>query len=266
MKKDIKNFLSLLKCPYTGSDLRYENDALYSAGGLKYNIVDGIADLISGQKSALQDKTDKGYKGISQKYYDKFVSNACIMKMLWGVDLGKAYSYFDRLYDYPDGLFLDIPCGTGLLSSQLYLTKPDSIFFAADHSMDMLIEAKKRCKQADIRNVVFVRADVLKLPFQTDSFDACFSLNGFHVFPHPDKAASEIASVMKKNATFVMTAACSEEKKISDFIMKHIMIPKGYINNRLPAKAYEKMIREAGLGITLTDKMGAMIYYRVIKE
>lgn len=266
MKVKINDIATYLKCPESCSELFVHDKILENSSGGKYEIVDGIADLATGNGSDNQSFIDKSYNKLYKKGYDRFISNHLIMKILWGVNLNRAYAYFDRLYDYPDGLFLDVPCGTGLHSTQLYLSKPDSIFVAADYSMNMLKEAKSRCKQADIRNVVFIRADVTNLPFIPECFDACFSLNGFHVFPQPQKAASEIASVMKKNATFAMTAACSEERKISDFVIKHIMIPKGYFNHRLPARTYEKMIREAGLGITLTEKMGAMIYCRAIKE
>jgi ubiquinone/menaquinone biosynthesis C-methylase UbiE len=259
MKVRINDISAILKCPESGADINIADDKAVSSKGTIFNISDGIIDLTRGEQTETQNNTAKSYDKVSEAGYDRFVSSPLIMKCLWGVSLNKAYAIYDKLYDYPDGIFLDVPCGTGLFSSQLYLSKPDSTFIAVDYSMGMLKAAKNRCRQSDIRNVVFVRADVANLPFKMNSFDACFSINGFHVFPDPVKAAYEIAAVLKKNAVMAVIAASSGERWFSDLIIKKVMLPKGLFNSKLPVSAYKAMFEAAGFGVT-TETMGAMMY------
>lgn len=259
MKARINDISTILKCPETGTDIIIKDNTAVSVSGLKYNIVDGIIDLTAGIKSSALDNTGKSYDKVSGTGYDRFVSSPLIMKCLWGVSLNKAYSIYDKLVDYPDGIFLDVPCGTGLFSSQLYLSKPDSTFVAVDYSMGMLKSAKKRCRQSDIHNVIFIRADVANLPFKINSFDACFSINGFHVFPNPGKAAMEISAALKKDAVMAVIAACSGERWLSDLIIRHVMLQRGLFNSKLPVSAYTTLFEAAGFSLHI-ETMGAMMY------
>jgi len=259
MKVRINDIASIFKCPESNTDIIINDNTATSRTGKKYNIDDGIIDLCPGSPSLSLDTTRKSYDKVATTGYDRFVSSHIIMKCLWGVNLNKAYSIYDRLYDYPDGIFLDVPSGTGLFSSQLYLSKPDSTFVAVDYSMGMLKEAKKRCKQSDIRNVVFVRADVANLPFRMNSFDACFSINGFHVFPDPVKAASEIESTLKKDAVMAVISACSGQRWFSDLIIRKVMLPRGLFNSELTVSDYMNLFETAGFDVRI-ETMGAMIY------
>ena len=259
MKVRLNDISNLLKCPVNGDDIIIRDKTATSVPGLSFSITDGIIDLVAGSGSDALGKMENSYNQIAENKYDRFVSSPLIMKLLWGVNLNKAYGIYDRLYDYPDGVYLDVPCGTGLFSSQLYLSKPDSTFVAVDYSMGMLVEAKKRCKQADIRNVVFVRADVANLPFKAGSFDACFSINGFHVFPEPAEAANEIANCLKNDAILAAITVCSGKRWFSDFVLRNVMLPKGLINNMIPVSEYQSIFTRAGFQFTF-EPMGAIIY------
>ena len=113
-----------------------------------------------------------------------------------------------KLLEIPGGWILDVPCGTGIFSTSVYKSNPASKFIAMDYSMGMLQAAQKKTRSKNIRNVIFIRADVGNIPLKDNSVDGSFSMAGFHAFPEPDKAAFEIGRVLKKKAPFTMTVAC----------------------------------------------------------
>jgi ubiquinone/menaquinone biosynthesis C-methylase UbiE len=185
------------------------------------------------------------YNRLDKKIYDFWVKNQLLMKLVWGVDLKELNPLSTRL----GSLFqdtkniLDVPCGTGGISLEVYKAFPDKQFIAVDFSLDMLQTLKKRCEYEGINNVIFVRADVSKLPFKESAVDVCMSLNGFHAFPEPQKAAQEIGRVCK--GSMLVTVVCAGERAISDFFIKRIMIPKGFFTNFMTIQDYIESARLA---------------------
>ena len=67
----------------------------------------------------------------------------------------------------------------------------------------------------------------MKLPFPDESFDIVLSINGFHAFPDKEAAYSETFRVLKKGGTFCGCFYTEGRSKRTDWVTKHIFVPKG---------------------------------------
>lgn len=100
---------------------------------------------------------------------------------------------------------LDIACGKGesiLSLSADYGCRAVGI----DLSPSKVADAATRSKVRSLRkNVYFLVSDAERLPFSDEVFDVVLSECSFSVLPSKERAASEIARVLKKGGRLVMT-------------------------------------------------------------
>ncbi len=259
MKASIDKVLNIFKCPQTGSNLNFHVDYLESEEGLTYKITDGIIDFVVKSNDDKQAEIEESYNSFSVDKYDRVVKNALFLKLVWGVNKSKIPYFAESISKFSDGSILDVPCGTAFFGIEAYKAKPNSLFIALDYSIGMLRVAKKRCEEAGIENVIFVRGDVSNLPFKDKSLDGCFSLNGFHAFPKPEEGAKDIGRILKSDAPMIMTVACSNERKFSDFMINKVMIPRGFFNNSIPMSSYKKMLENANFHNFDIEMIGALM-------
>lgn len=99
--------------------------------------------------------------------------------------------------EYPIRTALDLPCGTGrifpvLLSRNIQVT-------GADLSSEMMKVARDKTGDVPVQKG-FIRCDAESLPFQTDRFDAVFSIRFLFHLPAGvrQRALSEMARVSRK--------------------------------------------------------------------
>ena len=102
----------------------------------------------------------------------------------------------------PDSAILDICTGTGdiaILASK-YLNGSGHII-GVDFSEKMLEIAAKKAK--GIKNIKFIQADALNLPFENETFDICFISYGLRNLVDLKKGILEIKRVTKKGGYMV---------------------------------------------------------------
>ncbi|MBN1226443.1 MAG: methyltransferase domain-containing protein [Deltaproteobacteria bacterium] len=221
--------------------------------GMNYVVQDGIIDFVNTEEPLMPDN----YGDILEKRYNRWVKSRFMMKLVWGVDLDSLPKIDQYIKNYPEGIILDCPVGTGVFSSEIYKALPEREFIAADYSLNMLKIGKRYCERLGIRNVCFIRADVGSLPFRDKVFSGVVSLNGFHAFTSPHQAASEFHRVTKEKGGLMMVVSCGKERFISDLFIKHMMIPKGYFANFLSSKEYSYILKESGYQEVNYQMMGA---------
>jgi len=109
-----------------------------------------------------------------------------------------------------DGRVLDLCCGTGPLTRLLAKSAPRGSVVGVDFSEAMLAVARRR----PLRNVEYVQADVLGLPFPAQSFDGAtmgFSLRNVTDIP---RALREIARVLRPGARFVNLEVSKPQNRV----------------------------------------------------
>lgn len=108
---------------------------------------------------------------------------------------GKKWS-FDQLRLASGHAALDIGCGTGEdVIAMAALVGPDGRAVGLDASEAMVSEASQRHHQ--VANVSFQQGDAQRLPFESETFEACRCERTLQHLDDPDRVVGEIARVLK---------------------------------------------------------------------
>ena len=101
----------------------------------------------------------------------------------------------------PDDLMVaDLGCGAGFLTT--YLAGRGARVIAVDHSTKMVEEARRGIEDD---RVEFRQGEMEQLPLATDEVDAAFSNLVWHHLADVDRAAEEVARVVRPGGTAVIT-------------------------------------------------------------
>jgi ubiquinone/menaquinone biosynthesis C-methylase UbiE len=98
---------------------------------------------------------------------------------------------------------LEIACGTGRVTNHLQKNLPNAEILATDISADMMAVAEEKLSGA--KNISWMVADALDLPFEDEEFDAVVCQFGLMFFADRKKGMTEARRVLKDGGTFIMT-------------------------------------------------------------
>lgn len=118
------------------------------------------------------------------------------------------------------GKMLDVPCGTGIFTKDLYLSMKTAQIVAVDYSAQMIERFKLALACHECKHISFVQGDVGALQYEDESFDLVLCMNGYQCFPDKDRALSEIKRVLKTGGLLI---GCTYVKGVyasSDFLVR----------------------------------------------
>lgn len=221
----------ILECPKTGNKLRFDdaNSVVAVEGSsITYPIDEGIVDFCP----EVEGKVSRSYDRYASSYDAYVTSSSLPMKLFsllfWGTDdFESAQQVLSYLPSEFDGVLLDVPVGTGVFTDSLYARYPNATIIAADHSMGMLREAKKRFERQGLNNICFVRADVAKLPVMDGAVDIVLSMAGLHAFPDKQAAVAEMRRVLHPEGSLVASCYTKGNSWRCDWFVKLWGAPKG---------------------------------------
>jgi ubiquinone/menaquinone biosynthesis C-methylase UbiE len=116
---------------------------------------------------------------------------------------GKGQQYYGHLsrhvmeYVKPDGLLLDIGCGTGLFIERYFPVGNGAV--GIDISRGMIERARGRCPESE-----FLVGTADALPFQEGTFDAVVSLLAFSYVRHPQEMIGDVYRILRPGGTFAL--------------------------------------------------------------
>ena len=103
----------------------------------------------------------------------------------------------------PRGLIVaDIGCGTGSLTFEL--ARVANRVIGVDLSPEMLKRAEQIARERGIGNVEFRRGDAEKIPLESASVDAAFSVMVLHFLADPARAVAELVRVTRPGGSVVL--------------------------------------------------------------
>ena len=137
------------------------------------------------QKNSFWDRT-AGVYDIFAELYNKKTHDA----------LGK---YINSLLLYSDRV-LECACGTGMLTKRI--SGHCKQLYATDFSSAMLKKAHKKCRRQ--KNIKFRHADITRLKFPDNTFDAVIAANVIHLLDDPSAALNELMRVCKTNGKVII--------------------------------------------------------------
>ncbi|KAK8355428.1 hypothetical protein V6Z12_A05G289200 [Gossypium hirsutum] len=106
------------------------------------------------------------------------------------------------------GKIIDASCGSGMFTRLFAKSGLFSQVIALDYSENMLRQCYEFIKQEENfpkEKVTLVRADISRLPFESNSIDAVHAGAALHCWPSPPTAVAEISRVLRPGGVFVAT-------------------------------------------------------------
>ena len=181
--------------------------------------------------------------------------------------LPSANLVFEMLPHSLEGKILDVPCGTGVLTKNLYLENPQAQITCLDYSENMISHFKNALAQdgRSSTHIHFQRGDVACMPYENESFDLVLSMNGYQCFPQKNESLIEIKRVLKKGGLFVGSAYRKGEYFISDLIVK-IYDKKGIMTGPHETEHELKAHLDTLFKVKRCQGMGTSFHFCCIKE
>jgi SAM-dependent methyltransferase len=222
----------ILICPKTKNRISFDpakSEVKVENTDIAYPVRNGIIDFLPG----VDDGITKAYNTRSS-IYNAYVTSSNLLARLanlaiWGV--GSQYEFAQRILPFiPEdfnGILLDVPVGTGILTLEKYRRLPRATIIAVDYSLGMLSSAQRLYAQHGLKQVTLVRADVGNLPIDDAKVDLCLSMNGFHAFPGKDAALREIRRVLKSRGRFAGCFYIRGRRAFSDFFVQNSLARGG---------------------------------------
>lgn len=190
-------------CPDDHSALTrsQDGDALVSANGATFAVIDGIPDFVHEADGALAFAAHQDYYRTRAAEYDR--GNDVMFQMLLCDELTERNTILDALGDVRGKTILEIGCGT--CRDTVHLLNRGADIHAGDLSREMLVIGRQRLRdaEADAGRVRFFRADAMRLPFADGAFDAVFHFGGLNLFANIAGALREMARVVRTGGRVV---------------------------------------------------------------
>ena len=169
MSLNTSKYLSFLVCPNDGNNLEFSNDEIKCTSCLtKFPIIEeNIIELVSSKSF---DITTSDTESSYSKYYSDLrnLGHPEQEKMrLWGLESksGFVQSMIKKIKEFTENkIVCDVGAGVGNYS--ISIAKHAEFVFHCDLDMESIAAAKKRAKEKQIDNILFVRSDYLSLPFK----------------------------------------------------------------------------------------------------
>jgi len=141
--------------------------------------------------------------------YDKVACNRFYNRIMWGYSV-KEYAALckDRLDSSSKGWVLDIACGALAFTAEIYANLPNRPVVFLDQSMKLLRKGKSRIeklKGSISKNMFFLHADALQLPFNDNVFNTVISLNLLHCIDDVNTSLKEIKRVLTAGGNSAIT-------------------------------------------------------------
>lgn len=224
----MKRLEDILICPKTKQRLVIDwkkGKAFVKGTDVVYPVIDGIIDFIPG----IKDEVSDSYDAMSAQYDAYMASSNSGWKIAnwftWGFADDEKYArqLLTMIPDDFNGVLLDVPAGTGILTLDKYKRMKDAGIIAVDYSLGMLRQAKKWYTQHGVQNVILLRADVGNLPVGSTTVDGCICMNGFHIFPAKTQALREITRVMKADSDLACCFYVKSKRKLTDLLVRTVL-------------------------------------------
>ncbi len=187
------NILELLINPYSGNDLKKENDFL--------------VDVITGEKFAtknsipvvLREEEVTGLNRLYQKRYDWLVYFYDFMMLTLSPLVGgkEAFQSIAEIIEVKsDDRVLETSVGTGIEIKNLVDHNMQADYYGMDISYGML----KKCHLNSLKwniDIKLVQGNAENIPFKDEHFDVVFHIGGINFFNDKEKAIQEMIRVAR---------------------------------------------------------------------
>jgi uncharacterized protein YbaR (Trm112 family) len=198
-----EELLEVLAAPGGGSRLRASPSGeglIDPETGRLYPVLDGIPDFgespASGEEHLAALPASEGGDGLRLME----LLDPLKMRVLGANDAGNAALAGAVAAAAGKGWALSAPCGLGGYEIEMARANPQMRLLCLDARWETLLETRRRALEMGMANLYFVRGDLRRLPLQDASIAAVWSAHGFHFYPKPGQAMTQLARAAKPGA------------------------------------------------------------------
>lgn len=141
-------------------------------------------------------------------FWDNIASLYDLFENVYNGKVYKALGQTVAAFVEPTDRVLECACGTGAITLQVAASCEQIV--ATDFSDGMLKQARKKCRK--LGNVVFEKANIMALDYETASFDKVVAGNVIHLLDEPQKAMEELMRVCKPGGQVILPCYVNTEK------------------------------------------------------
>ncbi len=194
-----KEISNLIVDPELNKALEY-NDHYFFNKEKKFYLVDEILDMFSNdpETDEITQKQKIFYEDVKFPNYDDLEDFSMLIEK-------SEKSYFAKKLDeeIPNGSkVIEIGCGTGQMSN--FLSRFNRTIVGVDLSIPSLKLAEKFRKNNDLNNVFFLKMNLFKPSFKTNTFDILISNGCLHHTINPRKAFSCVTKLVKSGGIVII--------------------------------------------------------------
>jgi ubiquinone/menaquinone biosynthesis C-methylase UbiE len=132
-------------------------------------------------------------------YEGKYWRNSNIVAFLFGgITFPDEFDLITKAADLNGSeVILDLACGTGIYTRSWAKKLVQGFAVGLDISKPMLTYAVAKAEEEGIKNILYIHASALNIPFPDGSFDRINCCGALHLFPNIEKVLGEIYRVIK---------------------------------------------------------------------
>lgn len=151
-----------------------------------------------------------------------------------------------------EGRVLDMVCGPGTVA--LKLASRADLIHAIDFSESMIEAIKQKINDVNLKNVYAQHGDGQALPYDSNSFDAAFSMFGLIFFPDRKKGFSELYRTLKPSGMVAVSSWVPINQSptmqlmfdVLKIIRPDLIEPESVMESLEDPVVFEKELLEAG--------------------
>ena len=188
-------------CPSCRENLARNGDSFTcSRCGRVYPLKNGMVDFLTSLPlSDEQEIVQRTFDALAPSYDNAIVRLVESLSCPWSTYAAKLEAFMSRA---GGKVILDVGCGTAFPIGSF--VPQTSIYLGMDISLEMLGHAK--ILLGDNLNAALWNVDAERIPLPDNCVDMCLATMAFNVFPNPQRAATEIHRVLKKDGVVFGTA------------------------------------------------------------
>ncbi|MDT8389522.1 MAG: metalloregulator ArsR/SmtB family transcription factor [Lentisphaeria bacterium] len=147
----------------------------------------------------------------------------------------------------PRGLVIgDLGTGTGPFLP--VLSAMAEAVHAVDQSAAMLRRAKKRCREANLKNITFHQTNLMELPCDLPACDALLMHFVLHQVARPANLLKRIPACLKPGGRFIMVDSCAHEDERARDMFGSVWLGFSQV-------AISQWLREAGMRVVFWEEV-----------
>jgi SAM-dependent methyltransferase len=167
--------------------------------------------------------TPSPYDSAFGNIYDWVACNPVYNRLIWGYSISVFSALTqEALTSSPDGIILDLGCGSLAFTAKTYLQNANRPVVLMDNSIKMLRMAKSRLINLNGTvpdNMIFLHGDATELPFQKTGFTTILALNILHCLTDTKRVLSELNSILAEGGRMYFTTLVKGNRWADRYLM-----------------------------------------------